>query len=349
MQPRIARRASPTSRRSPAWTSAALAHPVRRLALVGDADLEVRVAQQPPHHRGPDRAGAARDQDAAHVAAEQALSRPLAGEADDEARVVAQVAPPQPAGLVREPERPLEPEPLHPARGLRDQAAVEVERGADADQHAARSRAVIRAIHFSCFGTPMPTHTISAPERWMSAATASSSSRVSVAERRRVAADDLQPGMAQPQVARELDERALAATAVEVHAAAGRAGARAGAVHQVGPVYAVGRSVAEQVQRPDQRLAVGHREVGAEHRGAQLGIVLRGHHGVRRGHADVAAAAGRHRLSIQSSASLVVGQRERDAEHARPSVARPAASATDRGGEGPRPVHPSRAFYEEPL
>ena len=37
----------------------------------------------------------------------------------------------------------------------------------------------MRAIHFSCLGTPMPTHTTSAPERWMSAATASSSSAVS--------------------------------------------------------------------------------------------------------------------------------------------------------------------------
>ena len=37
------------------------------VALVGDADLEVGVAEQPPHDRRADRAGAARDQDAAHV------------------------------------------------------------------------------------------------------------------------------------------------------------------------------------------------------------------------------------------------------------------------------------------
>ena len=48
-----------------------------------------------------------------------------------------------------------------------------------------------------------------------------------LAERRRVAADDLQPGMAQPQVARELDERALVAAAVEVHAPARSRAARA--------------------------------------------------------------------------------------------------------------------------
>ena len=57
---------------------------------------------------------------------------------------------------------------------------MEVERGADADQHrrvAAAAR--IRAIHFSCLGTPMPTHTTSAPERLMSCAIASSSASVS--------------------------------------------------------------------------------------------------------------------------------------------------------------------------
>ncbi len=67
-QPRIASRACSTSRRSPRVDLAALAHPVRRRPLVGDADLEVRVAQQAPHDRRADRPGAARDEDAAHVA-----------------------------------------------------------------------------------------------------------------------------------------------------------------------------------------------------------------------------------------------------------------------------------------
>ena len=44
-----------------------LAHPVRRLALVRDADLPVGIAQQPAHDRRADRAGAARDEHAAHV------------------------------------------------------------------------------------------------------------------------------------------------------------------------------------------------------------------------------------------------------------------------------------------
>ena len=36
-------------------------------ALVGHADLEVGIAEQAPHDRGADRAGAAGDEDAAHV------------------------------------------------------------------------------------------------------------------------------------------------------------------------------------------------------------------------------------------------------------------------------------------
>ena len=76
------------------------------------------------------------------------------------------------------------------------------------------------------------------------------------AERRRVAADDLQARVAQPQRARELGERALVAAAVEVHALAGLRGARAGAVHQLRAVDAVAEPVAERAQRPHQRLAV---------------------------------------------------------------------------------------------
>jgi hypothetical protein len=53
---------------------AALAHPHRRLALIGDADLELGVTQQPPHDRGADRAGAAGDEHPAHHALNAATS-----------------------------------------------------------------------------------------------------------------------------------------------------------------------------------------------------------------------------------------------------------------------------------
>ena len=45
---------------------APLAHPVGRLALVGHAHLEVRIAQQTAHDRGTDGAGAAGDEDPVH-------------------------------------------------------------------------------------------------------------------------------------------------------------------------------------------------------------------------------------------------------------------------------------------
>ncbi len=53
---------------------AALAHPLRRLPLVGHADVERRVAQQPADDGGADRARAPRDQDAAHGAVSAATS-----------------------------------------------------------------------------------------------------------------------------------------------------------------------------------------------------------------------------------------------------------------------------------
>src|SRR4051794_17549605 len=63
------------------------------------------------------------------------MPRVLAREAEDEARVVAEVAPPQPPRLLHEPEGPLEAEALERLRGLALEAGVEVEGGADADEH----------------------------------------------------------------------------------------------------------------------------------------------------------------------------------------------------------------------
>src|SRR5215218_5833998 len=63
------------------------------------------------------------------------VGKVLTGEADHEARVVAQIPPPEASGLLREPERPLEPEPLQPVGRLALEAGVEVEGRPDADQH----------------------------------------------------------------------------------------------------------------------------------------------------------------------------------------------------------------------
>ena len=66
-QPRIALRASSSVAQVAAMDLAALAHPRRRVALVGDAHLEVGVAEQAPDDRGADRPGAAGDEDATHA------------------------------------------------------------------------------------------------------------------------------------------------------------------------------------------------------------------------------------------------------------------------------------------
>src|SRR5215203_2867721 len=63
------------------------------------------------------------------------VTQVLTREADHEARVVAQVAPPQAPWLLGEPERPLQPKPLQRFRRLALEAGVEVEGGADADEH----------------------------------------------------------------------------------------------------------------------------------------------------------------------------------------------------------------------
>ena len=73
-----------------------------------------------------------------------------------------------------------------------------------------------------------------------------------------------QPGIAARELVAEALERLLAA-AVEEHPASGPGGALAGALEQVGPVDAAREVVPEQVHRPHERLAVGHREVRGEH------------------------------------------------------------------------------------
>src|SRR5205085_78870 len=77
------------------------------------------------------------------------------------------------------------------------------------------------------------------------------------AVRGRIAADDAQPGVAAAQRERQLDERALVAPAVEVHARTGPRRALAVLGHEVGAVDARSVGVAKRLERPDQRLAVG--------------------------------------------------------------------------------------------
>src|ERR1035437_4669010 len=68
------------------------------------------------------------------LAAADNVADVLAQEADHEKRVVAGVAPPQPAGLAREAVGPLEAVALHPGGRLGDETGMKVEGCADADE-----------------------------------------------------------------------------------------------------------------------------------------------------------------------------------------------------------------------
>src|SRR5215217_4970245 len=145
------------------------------------------------------------------------VTQVLAREAGDEARVVAQVAPPQAAGLLGEPEHPLEPEALHPCGRLRDAAAVDVERRPHADQDLRRQPGA-HACHPLLLlrdADPDP-HDFGARAVDVGGHGGVLLGR-QLAERGSVAADDPQPRIPQPQVPRELGQNARRAPAVQVH------------------------------------------------------------------------------------------------------------------------------------
>jgi hypothetical protein len=112
---------------------------------------------------------------------------------------------------------------------------VEVEGGADADEHGSVELRADGGHPLSCLGTPMPD-----PDDVGARAVDLGQDRVlllvvELAERRRVAPDDLHPGVAAAQVERELHERALVASPVQEHLRLGGDGALAVARHHSGP------------------------------------------------------------------------------------------------------------------
>ena len=81
----------------------------------------------------------------------------LARERQHEARVVVEVARQQPARLLRDPVDPLEPALLHPrAAPCETRPAWKSKAAPTPHITGTSSRSRMRAIHFSCLGTPMP-------------------------------------------------------------------------------------------------------------------------------------------------------------------------------------------------
>src|SRR5947209_8359897 len=147
-----------------------------------------------------------------------ALGGQLRGEGGDELRVVAEVAPPEAAWLLSQAIGPFESRLLDPARGLRNQSGVKIERRADPDEH---RRAQLRPHA----GHPLLLlgHAYSRPH--------DISPRVvdlldhggllfrgEGTVRRGVTADDPHAGETPAEIEGKLHQRALIASAVEVEA-----------------------------------------------------------------------------------------------------------------------------------
>src|SRR5215218_4752331 len=169
----------------------------------------------------------------------RAPAQVLATERQHEARVEVEVAREQAARLLRDPVDPFEAALLHPRRRLRDAPRVEVEGRADGAHHGhveprAHPRHPLLLLR----------HADADPQHVRARVVDLVDERVLLLfghrpERRRVAARDVDPGMAAAQVQRELDERALVAPAVQPHAVPALGAAVAVAQHQLRPVYAV--------------------------------------------------------------------------------------------------------------
>src|SRR5919109_4012762 len=146
------------------------------------------------------------------------LPHELAPHGGQEARVVVQVARQQPARLLSDPVGPLEPPLLHPVRRLRDPSRVEVEGGADAAHHR-HLQPVAHLRHPLLLLRNADAH----PEDVRLRLVDLLGDRVLLLARqgtegRRVAAHHVDAWVLATHRQRELDQRALVATAVEPHA-----------------------------------------------------------------------------------------------------------------------------------
>ena len=191
----------------------ALAHGVEPGGVVVDPDHPQPAVGERQRQRQPDAAeadhgdvggrfeGGHRGQEVSDAgrrcALAAALAQVLTRETGHEPGVVAGVAPPQAAGLAVQPVGPLQAVALHPRRRLGDEAGVEVEGGADADEQR-RGQPGSHARHPQLLlglSDADPNHR-GARSRRSRAITLRPPRRGERAEGRRVAADDPQAGEA---------------------------------------------------------------------------------------------------------------------------------------------------------
>ena len=107
--------------------------------------------------------------------------------------------------------------------------------------------------------------------------------------------------------------------------------ARAEGQHQVRSVDARGARVPQRPQRPHERLAVGDRQRGLQHRRPRGRVLARAHHEVHRGRREIAAPVGRHEGLHPVHDALVVADRERYAENLRAGRQRRGCGLGERG------------------
>src|SRR5215211_6368463 len=242
------------------------------------------------------------------------LAQVLARKRQHEARIEVQVARQQPAWLLGYPVDPLEPALLHPRGRLRDPARVEVERGADGAHHGD-----VEPLPHARHPLLLLRHADADPQHVRARLVDLLDERILLLgghrpERRGVAPDDVDAGVARAQVQRELDERALITAAVEPHAMATLGAAVVVAQHQLRTVDAVVEVTPEQVRGPDHGHAVGQHERRAPECLAHLGIVVADRERVHGHRAHVAALAARDHRVHGVDRGAVVGQRDRSAE-----------------------------------
>ena len=201
---------------------------------------------------------------------------------------------------------------------------MEVERGADADQHR-RLKPGPHPLHPELLprlagadpddlraGT---VDLLNRPEILLGSRFAKRRRRARADMRWRVSADDLETREARPQRERQSDERGLAAPSIEVHPGTASRRPLTAGKHQVGTIDPrADLAVAIQAKCPDERLAVRHDERSPQNRAADRAVVLGEHDEVHSGRRHVTGDPTPHGVVDPVQDRVVAAQSKRNSE-----------------------------------